>query len=235
MIFDCDHVTKLVGIWQQKQDEGTLIAILDGCLHLVEAIVSKYDPIYRDDLKQESFLRIQYSLKYFDSNISSLHNYLTTVIINACNTFMSKQSRLPMDDMELDPDVEPADLEADYSAGEDMLTELRVRNRNRFPSLPVEEIDGVTDTIYYYVMDTGCKSRSLITKLSSQYNMPRQRVSIIYTSTLIYLKNRYASYSTVPLVGSDEFSIIEDLRELVGDYITSKIITAFSGTTLKIP
>ena len=65
VIFDCDHVTSLLIEWQASKDPALEGQILEGSKNLVEALVSRFDPMYRDDLIQEVYARILYACKYF--------------------------------------------------------------------------------------------------------------------------------------------------------------------------
>src|SRR4030042_2961061 len=94
MIFDADAVKKSVVEWQRTKSDAAIEGIYEGTTKLIEAIVSYYDPIFRDDMIQECRLKlITGALQGYDSSYS-LHTYLTTVFHNCCKTYMKKQYRI---------------------------------------------------------------------------------------------------------------------------------------------
>src|SRR3972149_5784175 len=93
MLFDCELVTKLVIEWQTTQDNVLLSEILENSRPLVEAIVSTFDREYRDDLIQESMIRVQRAIASFNPRISNLYNYLSVVVRNICITYLKKTGK----------------------------------------------------------------------------------------------------------------------------------------------
>lgn len=231
-IFDCDRVTALVKGWQDNPDPCDLAIILDLSRALIEVLVSSYDPLYRQDLIQECNLRIQTALPYFNERIASLHTFLTTVIHNTCRTFMEKQSRVPMDDMEDMTIIMAPENDGDE---DNVLTALTARNRCRFQSIPVDLIDAITQDVYCELRNDGYKARKIVSKIAMDYNLPRNNAYIIFHSTVIWLRQAKLGYSLIPPVGDAEFSLIEDVREIFGDYIASKLALILAGATLRVP
>ena len=230
MIFDVDHVTALVLEWQRTRDEDTLTDLLFESTSLIEAIVSSYDYVYRDDLIQEAYLRIQYALPFFKPEISNLHNYFTTVIRNICNTYISKQCKEP--DTELDLQFMGY---RETITDNDVLTGLISRNRKRFPSIPVNEIDHMTAYIYYEIID-GSTSRRVITGLSLQFGIDKSMAQLLYQSTIIYLRAIHINQSKPSKISeSDELSILPDLLEVLGDDVYNRLAIVFSGMSIKLP
>jgi len=236
MIFDNDKVTTLAIIWQQTRDPQMLERIILGSTSLVEAIVAGYGYTHKDDLLQESFSRIIYALPHFNPRISSLHNYLTTVIRNTCSTFLSKENKQPNNDVELNINIFLEPLEDDSKIGNGILSELIARNRLRFPNLGVSIIDSATKLIYdavrYGIVG---KSRGIIVALMNECCIKRPIATIIYHSTLAYLRSKYYSNAKEPDPESQEFSLLTDLREAIGAENYSRILLVFSGMYIKIP
>jgi len=230
MIFDNDVVTGLVLEWKHTGDKDALAQILDGSLHLVEAIVSGFDYEHRDDLIQESLLKIQHAIKYYDPNVSSLHNYLTTVIRNICITYLSKQSKEPNIpiDIEFVGDTSRPDVMDD-----NVLGSMIQRNRERFPSIPVRVIDEMTEYIYYSLITRGMNKKT-VGRLCEEFDCNRTLAGIIYYSTLIYLRTTYIGYAKIGEI-DEEFSLIPDLRDLIGKSATNRIMLAFSGIVIRVP
>lgn len=233
MIFNCPDITKLVEDWKETKDAGTLIAILDGSQALVEAIVSKFDSGHRDDLIQESLLKITYAINFYDQGISNLYSYLSVVIRNVCITYLRKVSKeVPLpDDMDW-PDESPE--EDDY----EILYYLIERNRGRFPSLPVDVVDGASEDVYFAIRDgIRGKSRGAVAELIQRYGFPRNVATVFYHSSMIYLRMIFVEKFTINAGNCNrrEFTLLPELANVVGPKAFKKMATVFSGTYVKIP
>ncbi len=229
MIFDVEKVTAQVLEWQRTKDEEVLTAILLDSKSLVEAIVSSYDYVFRDDLIQEAYLRIQYALPYFDPQISNLHNYLTTVIRNICNTWVAKQCKEP--DIELDLQFIGVH---DEQAEDDVLPMLIIRNRKRFPSIPVEEIDHITAFIYYSIRDDGI-TRKIVSGLSIQFGIAKSLAQLLFQSTVVYLRALYIEHAKIGEGRVGELTTLPDFREVVGEATFDRLAMIFSGMIIRFP
>lgn len=235
MIFDCETVTTLVLEWQREKHPATLESIIEKSRSLVEAIVSSYDPEFREDLIQESFLKVQYALPFYNP-LYSLHTYLTTVIHNCCKTFIKKQYR----DLELyDEDFEFLEYcgydERPFKMDDTLVEDVLVRNRKRFPSLPVATIDEASEVIVVSLKDgLYGKSRGIIAMLCKQCGFPKSIASTVYYSTLIYLRERYISNAKDEET-DDEFTLLRDMKDVVGDMMYVRVSLLFSGIPLRIP
>jgi hypothetical protein len=235
MIFDAEHITELAIRWQRTRDEDTLTEILEGCTSLIEAIVSSFDSTYREDLIQEAYYRIQYALPFFNPHISSLHNYLTTVIRNICYTYTSKQDKEP--DVEYDHQYVHNDFDDRYydEDGElDVLTALIARNRDRFPSIPVDDIDHVTAYIYYSLQSDGA-NRKTIAQLAVQFCIERSLAQIFYCSTVIYLRALNIEQAKLSSNKDYEFTLLPDIEEVMGKRVYEHMAVIMSGMTIKLP
>lgn len=232
MIFDCDLVTRLVAQWEDERDPVVLGDILVQSRALIEAIVSTFDSDFRDDLIQESSLRVQYALDSFDPDISNLYSYLSTVIRNVCITYVKKQGRdIPTEDIELLIEGDSA-----FAHDEDIFVDLVVRNRTRFPSLPVSVIDEITEMIYDTLSCEGHKPAGIIADIVVGWDVARPIATTIYHSTLVYLRWKYTDHlRRQDKVVTDEFSLTRDLEELLGHKAFAKIATVFSGMYIRMP
>lgn len=243
MIFDQNKVTQLVLGWQRENDPAALEQIAEETRSLIEAIVSGYPSDFREDLIQESSLKIQYSLKYYKADFS-IHNYFTTVIHNACRTFIRKQYR----DLELyDSEFEYVEHEDDdserecqdnvyhYLRDDDSLSELIVRNRIRFPSLPVSIIDDASEIIIVSLRDgLYGRSRGIIAEIARQCGIQRQVAAIVYYSSLIFLREKFIGYACKECE-DDELSLMRDLKEIVGNVMFRRVTVLLSGIPFRLP
>lgn len=234
MIFDAERITELVLEWQKTRDEDVLTDILEGCTSLIEAIVSEFNSVYREDLIQEAYYRIQYALPLFDHYKSSLHNYLTTVIRNICYTYSKKQDKQPV--IECDFQLIHDGLERGSDGGElDLLTNLIARNRKRFPSIPVDDIDHITLFIFYALRDDGM-SRNVVSQLAVRLCVDRSLAKIFYQSTVMYLRALNIQNSRLSLSsGDDEFTLLPDIKEIMGKDAYECIAVIMSGMIIKLP
>jgi RNA polymerase sigma factor (sigma-70 family) len=201
---------------------------------LVESIVSIYNPVDRDDLIQESMLRIQYACKHFNHEKASLHTYFTTVIRNICTTYSGRQGKdLLTDDMNAEDTVIEVVTEDIMPSDDETLCELRQRNRMRFPSLLPLDIDAYTDFIYksFLIGDT---QRTVLHNLVSKFSISRRIALIVYNSTVVYLRisnQGFCKQSTV----TDEMSLTTDLKAVIGEEMYAQVIVAFAGINVKFP
>jgi DNA-directed RNA polymerase specialized sigma24 family protein len=232
MIFNNSLVTELVLRWQNTRDPKILDYIIKESTPLVEAIISSYDYSHREDLIQESLLRIQYAIQFFDPDISNLHNYLTTVIRNISASFLSKQSKEP--EINID-DVSWGWIDDRQLDNEDILSDLIERNRQRFPSIPVNVIDEVTEHIYQELVQNSA-SRKVVADVSTVFNLPKPVATTIHQSTLIWLRSKYSSYAKLkPLKLNEELTTLPDLCDLIGKVAYERVMISLSGMTLRIP
>jgi len=235
MIFDCPYVTELVERWKYTQDPKILDLILQHTTNLIEAIVSGYDSAHRDDLIQESYLRVQYALPFFNGRISNLHTYLTTVIKNICATYLRKQSRLSTE-LQVDMTMH-GEIFEDRSMPEsdDILDDLLVRNRLRFPSVDVCVIDELTERLYSD-MTFSLSKRAIISNLVEISGCTRQFAVVVYTSSVIYLRSRYVSCAdTTNAIIDVELSVIPDIEELIGTKAGALVCDVLTGMTVRFP
>jgi len=232
MIFDADVVRTLVVDWQRTKSCAVLERIYDGTNKLIEAIVSYYDPIYRDDMIQECRLKlISGALQGYDSAYS-LHTYLTTVFHNCCRTYMKKQYRISN---LLDEDAEPLErVSSDSVSCSDMIEDAICRNRDRFPSIPTEVVDDMTEYIITRLSGNIGKKRGLVAELMANFCMSRHVATTVYHSTIIYLRGKYDNGAKISKDCS-EFSLMPDLREELGDGAVQRLIIMFSGVCIRVP
>jgi hypothetical protein len=231
MIFDAERITELVIEWQRTNDEDVLTEISEGSTSLIEVIVSSYDSVYRDDLIQESYARIQYALPYFNPSLSTLHNYLTTVIRNICHTYATKQDKEPNIEVDL---YTIAGDSANLDDHDDILTKLITRNRIRFPSLPASELDHITAYIYYAVRDDGL-NRKIITAVVEQFCIHRSLAQILYQSTVVHLRLMNIGHAK-PLTSKDiELTLLPDIKEALGEDVYNCMLVVFSGMNIRLP
>jgi RNA polymerase sigma factor (sigma-70 family) len=239
MIFDCEHVTDLLLQWQATKNPKLEADILQGSTKLIEAIVSTFDPTYRDDLIQESYARLLYACNYYSVNVGNLHSYFTSVIRNTCITYLQKQPRdTSIDDM-IDEDQEPAEYTraitvTDHRDSDDLLTELTERNRKRFPSVPISDIDAISEHIYYALKNSGSYPRELPKILSERMCIPIVLIRMICNSSIVWMRYTNISNAMLGHTEPSEFTLLKDLEDVVdaNTYRTLRIV--FSGMTLRI-
>lgn len=237
MIFENDDLTPLVIQWQGTRDSDVLDKIVIGSRRLVEAIVSMYEPSYRDDLIQESSLRIVYSLPYFNAERSKLHTFLTTVIHNACKTYVRRQYNYESANDSLDDGVNDIGHEDVTIHIEDtMMADCICRNRQRFPSLSQEVIDGATAFIIIALRNAPISKRAVVEALSGYYQLDKAQANVVYISTVVYLRHKYyTAIVTKPVRVSDEFSLDTDFMYVMGEQLYRKMSTILSGLTIRMP
>lgn len=230
MIFNGSQVTAMVMQWQQTRDAVLLERILDSSKSLVEAIISGYGTHNREDLIQDAIAKIIFSLPYYSLGHGSLHNYLTTVIRNSSATVYNKEARHDCDELELS-----IIGNSQYVSEEDILQELIVFARVRFPSLPVNLIDNMVEYISNALLyeHTG-KGRGIVSALVTEYDISRNIAYVVYNSTLIYLRRKYIDYCVSPSQ-PDEFSIMTDMKMLLGERNYELVATIFLNMYLKFP
>ena len=231
MIFDNVTITEKVISWQQDQNPDTLAEIIEGSQGLVEALVSGFDPSFRDDLIQESYMKVVYVLNLYNPDIATLHTYLTTVIKNACLSWLAKYDQVFVD-------IDMIDLSGGQPYSKDdldcILQELITNNRIRYPSIDTEDLDSMTELIFGYLND-GSSKHKIIRMLVEVMDMNRPLVASIVASSIIYLRSHYGYSTTKPSASRLEFTLLPELKEIVGQRKYDQILTLFSGFTIKIP
>jgi hypothetical protein len=230
MIFDNDNLTPLIMVWQQTRDLAVLDRILSGCQPLVEVIVSQYDPADREDLLQECKARVVYAIPHFDVRRSTAHNYLTTVVINTCRTWYGKEGKHECDGL----DDADAELYVEYDDDGGILEDLISRNRARFPQIIAAHIDNATEIIYMGLCN-GEKRNVIINKVIDNVAIVRKVAYIIYDSTVVYLRMVYRHNVRVDDNYDGDYTLLQELRDLVGKSGYDAIRIAMAGMTIRIP
>jgi len=243
MIFENDKVTQLVNRWQRTHSKDVLDRIVELSTPLIEAIVSSYPSDLREDLIQESTMKLINACKYFNSgNGSLLHNYFTTVVHNACISFISKPKELLIDDNNLE-----AQEEDEYESNEiedgskpevpedlqDLLPELILYLRKRFPSLPASVLDESAE-IAFSALKNEEPSKIIIDTIQQATCCAKSISTVIYQSIMIYLRYRTISNAKTPDY-ENEFTLIQDMRLILGEEVYRKIMIIFAGMYLKLP
>ena len=240
MIFDCPKITALLIEWQASKDPALEGQILEGCQNLVEALVSRFDPMYRDDLIQEVYARILYACKYFMPNIGNLHNYLTSVINNTCITYITKQAKyVSVEDFMENPEdaenyIETLQAVEVTEHMELLLPDLKARNRQRFPNLPTEDLDTISETVYNVLQTNGSYPKGLAKMLSETRCIPITVARTVCNSSLIWMRYTNLSNATIHSDHIPELTLLKDLEEIVDEKTFRKIRIVFSGMLLRV-
>jgi len=238
MIFENDEVTRLVIEWQNTHDPTIMCAILDKSNSLIEVMASKHDQLYRDDLIQESRLKLQYACDFFEADISTLHNFFTTVIHNICTTFVVKQEREYLIDDRANEDYtdsgysELPDISV-KSDDSDLLSELTLYMRRRFISLPSSILDDCAEIIYNGLCN-GDTSRSILAEITA-ITLSRSMATIVYNVAIIYMRWKNISCAAVSIDNINEFTLLNELKLMVGEVHYSRLLVAFAGMTIRFP
>lgn len=237
MIFNCDHVTELVDSWLITDDVETLDRIMRGSYRLASVIAAKFPKTYREDLIQECLLRIPYAVQHYNKEISSLHKYLTSVFINRCLTYIKyeeRQQRLASDLGYLHEAI-AIDI---YDIKEELLREITIRNRKRFPTIPVDVLDSVSEYVLECILDGMSikgKSRGAIAYIVANYGLRRNVALVIYHSTLVYLRTQYSGFRFADVDNPKELSLLPELKNILGDEAYKRISIIFSGLHFRVP
>jgi hypothetical protein len=241
MIFDNDTVTRLVTDWQHCNDKLIMQDILLKSQCLVEAIVSQYDKVYREDLIQEALLKLHYACSFYNPEIATLHNFFTTVIHNVCKTYVTKQEREYLlddnagDDDDTDVVTELPDMTVTDKLSDEDLTDVIKYMRKRLPSLPVTVIDDCTEMVHCG-LKYGESSRNIINNLT-RVAVSRSLANTIYNIIVVYYRSHNLSCAIIDEsdIDTSELSLLSELKELVGTKTYSKLVVAFSGMILRFP
>lgn len=236
MIFDCDQTTELVSDWLTFRDPEILEEIVKNSRSLAEVIVSKYPSDYREDLIQECLSRIPYAIQHYDRKTAKLHKYMTSVFYNRCNTYVSregKQLRL-CKDIESIYDMAVVDT---YDTTEELLRDLTTRNKERFPTISGEKIHEITCFIYdCMIQGVRGKSRGAISAMMRKFSLRRNVATVIYHSTLAYLRMKYITFADISCNGDQkEFTLLPELEEMLGEEDFQTLSTVFGGMYIKLP
>jgi hypothetical protein len=249
LIFDNARVTELVLDWQQSENPAIMARIVELSQYLVEAIVSIYDPNDREDLIQEALMKIQHSSRYFNPGVSTLHNYFTTVIHNICRTYSTKESRVILLDDFAKPSEDSDEVDSLEDGLEDcqstlafdklcedaILVDLTHYNRQRFPSIPCIILDEVSELIYSSLCREQ-RSRDAITQIAQLASIPVPIMTIIYNSSLIFLRNLHLSNASLDdYSDGGEFTLLRDLRTVLGEVDYKRVRAIFAGMMIKLP
>jgi len=229
MIFDSAKVTKLVQEWKISKDRATLEQILIETRPLASYIASQHKDFEQEDMVQEALLKVCSALEVYDSSISNPHTYFATVIKNVCSSYVTRESR--HNSIELEDETKGITYE--YIVN-DTLDDLIERNRIRFPTIPVEIIDSITEHIYYGMRDEIPQNKTL-NNIVRECVISRAVASIVYNSTIIYLRNKYfqPSYNR-GILDLEEVSLLPDLLDILGPDTFEQVRVIFNKITLRL-
>ena len=235
MIFDGQLITQLVQDWQISKDPETLADILERSQSLIEVIVSKFDPLYRDDLIQEASMKLLVALPAFNCVLGSLHTYCTTVIKNACISWLYKYDKSNIVEIDAndgeDDEIRMLGHITEEVLPLDVLADLIARNRDRFPSLPVEIVDELSEYIYRHLRSIS-SDKLTIADLVQHVHVSKSIAQLVYYSTLIYLRSTFETYGKIDDCQS-ELSLMPELKLLLGYEQFRRLSLVFSGMTIK--
>jgi hypothetical protein len=232
MIFPSNDVASLIRQWRISRDSELLGRILHLSTPLIEVIVSRYDYEHRNDMIQECHAKLIHALEHYDPAIgSNLHAYLTSVFSNTCNTYYNKHVRHLM----LSGVSENGSSHDRYEE-ESILVEVIEHNRKRFPSLPTSIIDEATISIYDMLTSgDGKKQKAIISTIMNHHDMPKGVVLAVYNSTIVFLRIKMEGFAVKCVRKPSEFSILADLKLLLGDEAYRRFCTVFSGMYFRVP
>lgn len=239
-IFDAEVVSELVIRWKNTKDQNILQQILVETNDLARHIANGYTSAEVDDFSQEALIKVMSSLEHYNSSISNIHTYFSTVIRNSCITQYAKAKTCDSIESDSIQDVENSERmqvnDVDTSEESCYIDELIDRNISRFPSLSSEIITQSTKLIYCLTRDgTHNKSRGVVSALVNTYNMSRTLAKIVYRSTIIHMRMELLSNaSTTISMKNQEMSILPELREFLGDDTYARFLCTFTGTTINI-
>ena len=239
MIFNEEKVQSLVIQWQENKDKDILEDILKEATGLIEVIVSTFDPIYRDDMIQESYIKVMSVLYLYSPSRGKLHSFLTSVIRNECSSYIQHVNRsLNITNEVIESGIIDCHSDLDYTEtdNDELLQKLTIRNRTRFPSLPTTIIDTATELIFKSIHDGRIgKSRGTISKIVELFNIDRNKATVMYHSTLVFMRLSMLSNAACGETEFHEFSLMNDFQEIVGNTNCNSISILFSGMYIKFP
>jgi RNA polymerase sigma factor (sigma-70 family) len=230
-IFEPDVVRNLV-VKYQAGDKDVATDILEACTPLTNYTVRNYNPIDPDDMRQEALIKILKSIDHFDIEKADVHTYFSRVIRNACITYFHKNEK-GADDCDLDDESMITEAYDMSVKSDELLEELMTRNKKRFPSLKSEVMDAITEAIYLSIYDGLERGRTVVRQISKTYEIPRDKVLSIYGSSIIYLRQKFPESFDKDIV-SDEFSLLPELKEVLGDENFVNLINTFSGIIIHV-
>lgn len=225
MIFDNKLVLHLLNEYNSTNNQDVLVELLDACNPLMEAVVSKYNKDYRDDMLQECRIKALRAFQTFDPTRTKAYSYFSIVFNNVCITWMSKVGS---------PHYELQDhIKAPVSTMQEIITDVYDRNVERFPSMRLKYIYKATRVI---CIGLGCGSsvKEIIDAVDLLFNDKNMSTAFVQ-STLIYMRLKHENNVGKIHTDTDEYSILTDLKEIVGDELYEWLIILFSGMSIKIP
>lgn len=237
MIFNSRIITKLVSDWKSSRDPDILGEIITGSTRLAEVIVSRYPSDCRDDMIQECLARVPYAIQHYDENVADLHKYLTSVFTNRCNSYISYENRQQRLTNDLGYLHEAITIDV-YDIREELSREVIIRNRKRFPTIPVNLLDDISVYILDCIlngMSVKGKARGAIAHITQIYGVKRNEAIVLYHSTLVYLRTRYSSFVTANIGDPPELSLLPDLKDILGEEAYARISIIFSGLHFRVP
>ena len=203
---------------------------------LAEVIASSFsnDEEYRQDLIQECLLRAVIAIPSYNRDVAKPHSYFTSVFRNICITYISRQTKHPLVDIAvLNMERYSSNLMSDVT----VLQELIERNRKRFPSIDCDMLDRLSVHIYKYI-NLGSKpgnSNGVIKSAMAEFDVPRRMATVIYHSTLVWLRSHYIDYAYYGYKSPKEMTVLYDVYELLGEEMYEFISTVFAGLSIKLP
>lgn len=236
MILDPDAFLQEYEQWKYGDGKAdTLINLLEP---LAQVIASSYsnDGEYRLDLIQECLARAYKALDNYDPSIANPHKYFTSVFHNRCRTCMDMWNKVPMyeefDDLHIDLFIND-----NTNKGKTQLSELLCRNRERFPHIEASKLDAVSVYVYNYIVSgiLPGNNKGVIKTAMKLYKLNRAEATVLYYSSLVWLRINNLDSTYYGFDDPDELSILSDLRDAIGDDAYEVLSTLFAGISIKFP
>lgn len=122
-----------------------------------------------------------------------------------------------------------------YILDDDIIDDVICRNRKRFPSLPSEVIDDITEYIMTRLSGNIGKRRGLVAEIMKNFYVSRHVATVVYHSTMVYLRGNYGGNVHNRDEAINEFSLLPDLCDELGEVAVNRLILLFSGLCVRIP
>lgn len=235
MIYEAAAITELIKSYRDTSNPETLKEIILLHVPLAEVIASKFPSQYREDLIQELLKQVPYIVDKFTIG-KNLHNYVTTAFTNTCRS-VTNSKRLRRETDFVFEEVVEHPREDSYDK-EHILKLAIEHNRQRFPSLDIDAIDAATKYCVTALYENTEKKRGIVKLLMNVCNFQRPVATVVYHSTLVYLRTLYQEFTVVYIdydEDSNEFTLLPELEKLLGQKLFDQMMVLFAGFNIKIP
>ncbi len=258
MVFENDHVEALCISYKRDRDFGTYYEICRYTKNLMDSIIlgSKFNRhVSFHDLCSHLFLQVERWIDRWIPGQGTIYSYFSICIKHGCCSFVSREATLRQRQVltgDIPLETVGASYVMDFSGEGDLVDRIRREVHVRWHDPDIQ--DAVRYVVEEILMNGGIRQRKILlrtmeyafdlgihTEASLGRQEPVEVAKFLVDWTSMAVRQIWLDHRTAPITSFDiirlqsRFSFLPDLVNCIGLENTSKVMSVFSGVSLRLP